>query len=118
MELKQPPPTLPGFEPVATVHELPPPPPRQRRSAVKPPEQPAPDDVTASLLTALDRVHSVVTARIAWHEAQLRQLREALKPFAGIPQASGAPMSDGDLAQELLKLAKQLPGMDDTTPSD
>jgi hypothetical protein len=116
MELKQPPPTLPGFEPVNNVTEMPPQP-RQRRTKPAEPPAPQPDDVTSALLDALGTVHQRVTARIAWHEAQLRQLREALKPFASIP-TSEAGMSETDLVQELLAIAKKLPAGNDTIPGD
>jgi hypothetical protein len=113
--LTQPPPTLPGFEPVphANVTELPPQPRASRRMGKAAEEQPA-DDVTTSLVDAVNKVYRVVTARIAYHEAEARRLREALKPFAGLPPAPEAAVGAEDALTELLAIAKRLP----TAPGD
>src|SRR5215467_5033417 len=105
--LTQPPPELFVLEQPIEQH----PQPSRRRAAIKAVDQAAPprDDVTTSLVEAVDKVFRVVTARIAYHEAEARRLREALKPFAGFPSASPDVTGGGDLLQQVLDIAKKLP---------
>jgi hypothetical protein len=67
---------------------------------------------TSDLNAALDKIYGVVVRKIAYHEGELKQLRESLAKFAAIagkaplPPREAASMEDGIRA--VLALADQL----------
>lgn len=110
MSMTQPPPPLPGFEPVQNVHELPQSQTRPQRRAKAAEERPQPqDDVTTVLVDVIEKALQVTKARIAYHEAELRRLRAALKPFAEITPTPAEPLAAEDALAELLQIVKKLP---------
>jgi hypothetical protein len=82
------------------------------------------EEVTAAprgsdaLIEAVNTVRRVVTARIAWHERELRALREALAPFgAASRQNVTSENSSGNAAVDaLLQLADTLKLGEGDTP--
>lgn len=70
------------------------------------PNKPAPpvrsDLLTDQLVVAVQQVFKVVTARIAYHEAEAARLRSALKPYsefaAPAPADGAAPSVEQDMA--------------------
>src|SRR5260370_42320864 len=83
-----------------------------------PPRRPVPKAVsevpvkgdTDQLVLAMHPMHTVVTERIAYHEAELRRLHEALKPFsdfAAAPAEGGAQTIEEETS-EFLALAARL----------
>jgi len=66
-------------------------------------------DLTDSLVTAAATVYKALTAQIAWHREQLKQLEAALVPFAKL---SGGPPQEpnisGDAVKTLLDIASKM----------
>jgi hypothetical protein len=81
---------------------------RRRRQATDAPAPPS-SDVNVMLLDAASRVFTALTQRIAYHEAEARKLREALKPYSEFGGGEEPPSSADDLAV-LMKAIEQLKG--------
>lgn len=69
---------------------------------------PAPESQDAKLRDAVSLVAQVVTARIAYHQAEIDGLRRALRPFQDLSRAQPGPMVADDAVEQLLSIARHL----------
>lgn len=71
------------------------------------------DTSSNSLIAAVQKVYTVVTAQIAYHEREAARLRDALKPFATLaprPNVAHDDDASGAAIRAVLDLADRLTG--------
>jgi hypothetical protein len=71
----------------------------------------APLEGNAALIDAVGKIYAAVTRQIAYHERELKRLRESLTPFASISRQNDAPKPslDADTIRAVLDYADKLP---------
>ena len=76
----------------------------------------APLEGNAALIDAVGKIYAAVTRQIAYHERELKRLRESLTPFASMSRQNDAPKPtlDADTIRAVLDYADKLPQTGET----
>ncbi len=77
----------------------------------------APLEGNAALIDAVGKIYAAVTRQIAYHERELKRLRESLTPFASMSRQNDAPKPslDADTIRAVLDYADKLPQTGETS---